>query len=453
MTAELAAQIAEREDILAKLRDVLIDRMRLARSHDEIDASAPLFGAGFGLDSLDAVELVVALENTFAVKLADNRLLRQQMRTLDTLADLVLAHRAGRIGDAAPGGEPARDGLAGEVAAVRTSVALGDGAHIACVRITGPDAQELVDRISPRELFVRAGQMLHTILLDDDGAPLADLYLCCDEEDYLLLGEGLDGPALAAYAAAAAGDLDAAVVDQSESHAILTLDGPYAWELLAEVASPDVIGLPYLGFFHDDRFTCLRAGTTGEYGYALLVPRAQRAALRDVLLETGRRFALREASLAALDLCRLEAGFFNVRREVRPGLTPVELQQQWRVTARRAYRGADAVAAHRRAPHGRVVTITAASEIRTDDAIERAGERAGSVLHAGPSHTRGDWIGLAHLPLALAHAGLAGFSCNGVPVRTASVPAVNNRSLFVDPQRHSWATRDRETFPPLVRDL
>jgi aminomethyltransferase len=337
------------------------------------------------------------------------------------------------------------------VAAVRASVALGDGAHVAAVRVTGPGAQDLLDRVSPRDLFVRSGQMLHTLLLDDEGAPLADVYLCCDEDDYIVLGEGLGGPALAALLYADAGGLDVDIVDQSGSHAVVTLDGPYAWELLAEVTTPDVIGLPYLGFFHEGRFTCFRAGKTGEYGYELLVPRERLPELRATLLDAGRRYELREASLAALDLCRLEGGFFNVRREVRPGLTPVELQLSWRVGADRTYRGSGAVAAHRRAPRGRVTTIVAESEIRTDAAVELDGERVGSVLHAGPSHTRGDWIGLALLDLAVAHAGLDGFSCGGAAVRTASSPVLNNRSVYVDPQRHSWLARDREAFPPLVR--
>jgi acyl carrier protein len=97
MRADITAAIAEREAVLARLREILIDRMRLRREPDEIDADAPLFGAGFALDSLDAVELVVCLDTGFGVKLEDGALLRQQMRTLNTLVDLVLAHRQGHV--------------------------------------------------------------------------------------------------------------------------------------------------------------------------------------------------------------------------------------------------------------------------------------------------------------------------------------------------------------------
>jgi acyl carrier protein len=101
VSPELTEQINVRNEILRGLRTVLIERMRLRRELDEIDPDAPLFGAGFALDSLDAVELVVCLDTMFGVNLPDNALLRQHMRTLNTLVDLVIAHRAGRIDHAA----------------------------------------------------------------------------------------------------------------------------------------------------------------------------------------------------------------------------------------------------------------------------------------------------------------------------------------------------------------
>jgi acyl carrier protein len=83
--------VAAREQILAKLRQVLITHLNLRRELDELDPDAPLFGSGFGLDSLDAVELVVCMDNQLGVRIADGALLRQQMRSLNTLVDLVLA--------------------------------------------------------------------------------------------------------------------------------------------------------------------------------------------------------------------------------------------------------------------------------------------------------------------------------------------------------------------------
>jgi len=85
--------VATREQILAKLRHVLITRLKLRRELDELDPDAPLFGSGFGLDSLDAVELVVCMDNELGVRVPDGGMLRQQMRSLNTLVDLVIAQQ------------------------------------------------------------------------------------------------------------------------------------------------------------------------------------------------------------------------------------------------------------------------------------------------------------------------------------------------------------------------
>ena len=100
---------------------------------------------------------------------------------------------------------------------------------------------------------------------------------------------------------------------------------------------------------------------------------------------------------------------------------------------------------------GRIAMIAASRELPIDAAITLDGERAGSVLDSGWSYTRDEALGVALLDVAVSHAGLAGFACGDIAVRTISSPAVNNRSLYVDPQRHSWATRDKVDFPPLVR--
>jgi len=62
---------------------------------DEIDSEAPLFGDGLGLDSIDALELAIALDRKFKVKInADDPNTRETFRSVKSLAAYVEKKRS-----------------------------------------------------------------------------------------------------------------------------------------------------------------------------------------------------------------------------------------------------------------------------------------------------------------------------------------------------------------------
>jgi acyl carrier protein len=110
MNTDLQSYIARREDVLDRVRKLLAFRLHVERDPDTIDPDTPLFGTGLGLDSVDAVEMVVSLEDTFGFKLPDDALGRRVMRTVGKLVDLVLAYEdAAAAGVADPFASPDLD--------------------------------------------------------------------------------------------------------------------------------------------------------------------------------------------------------------------------------------------------------------------------------------------------------------------------------------------------------
>ena len=78
-----------------ELRRFIIDTLKLEEiSAEEIEDDAPLFGEeGLGLDSIDALELTVALEKTYGVTIPDEEVGKRAFASLGALAAHVLENR------------------------------------------------------------------------------------------------------------------------------------------------------------------------------------------------------------------------------------------------------------------------------------------------------------------------------------------------------------------------
>ena len=60
---------------------------------DDIDNSEPLFGEGLGLDSIDALELIVLLDKDYGIKLTDPKEGKTIFQSIDTMSAYVEVHR------------------------------------------------------------------------------------------------------------------------------------------------------------------------------------------------------------------------------------------------------------------------------------------------------------------------------------------------------------------------
>lgn len=93
-TGTLDDYLRRREEVLGKVRRLLIASLDLQREPDEIDPDTALFGTGLGLDSVDAVEVVIGLEVELGVRLTDENERRRALRSVNALVDAVMAHDA-----------------------------------------------------------------------------------------------------------------------------------------------------------------------------------------------------------------------------------------------------------------------------------------------------------------------------------------------------------------------
>ncbi len=79
-----------REELKADLKKLLIEGLKLEHvTAAEIEDAAPIFVEGLGLDSIDALELVVLVEEKYGVVIPDEEVGKQAFASIDALADYV----------------------------------------------------------------------------------------------------------------------------------------------------------------------------------------------------------------------------------------------------------------------------------------------------------------------------------------------------------------------------
>ena len=78
------------EELILKLKQEIIEVLNLEDvKPEDIDNDAPLFGEGLGLDSIDALELIVLMEKNYGIKLQDPAI----FKSINVMADFIQKNR------------------------------------------------------------------------------------------------------------------------------------------------------------------------------------------------------------------------------------------------------------------------------------------------------------------------------------------------------------------------
>jgi acyl carrier protein len=81
-------------DLRSRIKEMLVKNLMLQITPEEIGDDLPLFGPnGLGLDSIDALELVVSMEKTFGVGVPNSEVAGRALRTVNTIHDYILEKR------------------------------------------------------------------------------------------------------------------------------------------------------------------------------------------------------------------------------------------------------------------------------------------------------------------------------------------------------------------------
>jgi Acyl carrier protein len=96
MTKEMQDLIDRRKIVIDTFKNELIRRLNLPYNADDLHEDVALLGSGLGLDSLDALEIVLCIENSFNIKIPDQNI--SVLRSINTVVDYVIEQQALKAG-------------------------------------------------------------------------------------------------------------------------------------------------------------------------------------------------------------------------------------------------------------------------------------------------------------------------------------------------------------------
>lgn len=326
--------------------------------------------------------------------------------------------------------------LVDEHMAVRNSAGIFDVSHMGEFRVTGKDAEKLLQKVTSNDVSkLYPGKVQYSCLPNGKGGIVDDLlvYKLSNEEFFLVVNASNIEKDFNWIQSHIGGEVT--LTNESDDWSLLAIQGPKATELLQTLTPVKLSDMAFYTFQTGEmaginNIIISATGYTGAGGFELYCRNSEAESLWESIMEAGKPHGLIPTGLGARDTLRLEKGYCLYGNDISDDTSPLEAGLGWITKPDTGFIGSELVAKEKEEGiKNRLVGFKLLEKgiPRKDYVIEQEGKIIGRVTSGTQSPVLQQGIGMGYVAVAFSKPDTA----ISIRIRNKVVPAVVIKIPFV----------------------
>jgi aminomethyltransferase len=321
------------------------------------------------------------------------------------------------------------EGVNAEHETVRKAVGVFDVSHMGEFLIEGPNALDLIQKVSSNDASkLEVGKAQYSCLPNDDGGVVDDLIIYKLKKETYLLVVNASNIEKDWNWISSKNDVSAEMRNLSEDYSLLAIQGPKAVEAMQSLSSHDLSAISFYNFVIGDfagidNVIISATGYTGSGGFEIYCKNSEVKQVWDNVLKAGADYGIKPIGLAARDTLRLEMGYCLYGNDIDDTTSPIEAGLSWVCKFNKKFTNSEALQAEKvRKPENKLVAFKLDERgipRHGYDIVDGQGKTIGRVTSGTMSPSLGIGIGMGYVPKVFA----AADSKIHVQVRKNAIPA------------------------------
>jgi aminomethyltransferase len=218
---------------------------------------------------------------------------------------------------------------------VRNGVGVFDVSHMGEFLISGPNALDLIQKVTSNDASVlTVGKAQYSCLPNDNGGIVDDLIVYKMKEEQYLLVVNASNIEKDWNWISSKNTVGAEMRNISDDYSLLAIQGPMAMEAMQALTSVDLAAIKFYhfevaDFAGIDDVIISATGYTGSGGFEIYAKNTEIEQIWNKVFEAGAAYGIKPIGLAARDTLRLEMGFCLYGNDINDNTSPLEAGLGW----------------------------------------------------------------------------------------------------------------------------